>query len=123
MVTAAQLDPVAGSPTAVVGTFLLTAGAYALTAHIAARYVLGDVSPKLAVPVGLVLATVAFLLQQWGPAIVIPVSVAVDYAAIRTLYRTGYKLTALITIVHYTVFVLLGVTLFNLVSLLATAPG
>jgi len=122
-VVLAQLDPTRGGPVALLGTFLLTAGAYALTAHIAARYVLGDVSPKLAVPIGVALALVAFLLQRRVPAVVLPLSVAVDFVLIRSLYRTGYKLTALITVVHYTVFVLLGVTLFNLVTLLGTAPG
>jgi hypothetical protein len=123
MMAVGQIDPVAGSPTAVVGTFLLTAAVYALTLHVAARYVLGDISAKLSVPVGVVLAAVAFAGQRNHPAVVLVASVAVDLVAIRLLYETSYGLTALITLVHYTVVVLLGVTLYNLVALLSTAPG
>jgi hypothetical protein len=116
-------DPTAGSPTAVVGTFLVTAAFYALTAHVAARYVLGDVPVARAGAVGVVLAVVSFLLQRRSAAVVIAVTVPVDFFLIRTLYRTDNRTTALITVVHYTVFVLLGLVVVNLVVLLGTAPG
>jgi len=119
----AQIDPASGSATAIAGTFLLTAAGYALTAHVAARNVLGDVSAKRAVPIGVILATVAFAGQRNQPAVVLGASILVDYVAIKTLYDTSYKLTALITVVHYTVFVLLGITLLYLFALLSTAPG
>lgn len=112
-----------GGALAIVGTFLLTVGFYALTAHIAARYVLGDVPMKRAVVVGVVPAIVTFVLQQYGPAVVLPVAALSDFLAIHTVYRLKYKTAGIVAVVHYTVSVLLGLTLYNLVRLLATAPG
>lgn len=114
----AQLDPASGPPTAVVGTFLLAALFYALTAHLAARYVLGSVPVLPAVGVGLVLAAVALLLRSFGPAPVIVASLAVDVAAIKTFYGLEWRDTALVTVGHYTLSALIGVGLFNLVRLL-----
>ncbi len=119
----AQLDPASGPPLAVAGTFLLATAFYALTAHVAARYVLGEVPVPPAVGVGVVLAALSLLLRAYGPAVVIATSLAVDVAAIRTLYGLGWRPTAAVALVHYAVSAILGLTLFNLVRLLATAPG
>ena len=119
----AQLDPATGPPLAVLGTFLVAAGFYALTAHLAARYVLGTVPVRPALGVGVVLAAVALALRSFGPAPVIAASLAADVAAIKGLYRLAWRQTALVAVVHYTVSAILGITLFNLVRLLATAPG
>jgi hypothetical protein len=118
----AQLDPASGPPLAVVGTFLLATAFYALTAHIAARYVLGSVPIRPAAGVGVVLAGVALVLRSFGPATVIAVSLAADVAAINRLYGVDWRPTLLVAVVHYTVSALLGLTLFNLLRLLATAP-
>jgi hypothetical protein len=123
MTVLAQLNPAAGGVLAYLGTFLLAALFYTLTAHIAARYVLGTVPLKRAAIVGLVPAAIALLLQQYGPAIVIAVSLAADFLAIRVVYRLKYRTTTLVAVAHCTVSALLGITIFNLVSLLGTAPG
>lgn len=119
----AQLDPATGPPQAVAGTFLLAALFYALTAHLAARYVLGSVPLLPATGVGLVLAAVALLLRSFGPAPVIAASLAVDVVAIRGFYGLSWRETGLVTLAHYALSAILGITLFNLVRLLATAPG
>jgi len=119
----AQLAPATGSPSAYVGTFVVTALFYSLTAHIAARYVLGSVPAVRALAVGAVLAGVSLLLQQYGPAVVIAATVAVDYFVIQTVYRLNYRITAVVALVHYTVSVILGITLFNLYRIALTAPG
>lgn len=119
----AALDPATGPPLAVAGTFLLALTFYALTAHVAARWVLGSVPFGPAVGVGVALAAVAFLLRDVGPAPVIVVSLAVDAAAIRVLYDLEPRETAMVALAHYAVAAILGITLFNLVRLLATAPG
>ena len=117
------LDPAAGSPLAYAGTFLLAAAFYATTAHLAARYVLGDVPLVRAAVVGAVLAAVSVALQRFGPLVVIGVTIVVDFVTIRTTYRLAHRTAALVTLVHYTVSVILGITVYNLISLLATAPG
>ena len=118
-----QLDPASGGPIAYLGTFLLASVFYGLTAVIAARYVIGSVPIVRALLVGAVLAVVSLLLQQFGPAVVIPVTVAADFVAIRQAFGLEIRPTAFVTVVHFTVAVILGITIFNLVRLLATAPG
>jgi hypothetical protein len=122
MAITAQLDPAAGSLAAVVGTFLLAVSFYALTAHIAARYVLGDVRFRRALLVGVVPAVVSLLLQRYGPAVTILMTLLADFFAIRGAYRLGNRLAGLVALVHYTVTAILGITLVNLIGLLSTAP-
>jgi hypothetical protein len=107
---------------ALVGTFLLAALFYAVTAHIAARYVLGDVPIPRAFAVGVVPAIISFALQAYGPGVVILVSATADFFAIRGVYRLKYKTAVLVTLAHYTVSALVGITVFNLWRLLRTAP-
>ncbi|WP_135821761.1 DUF7473 family protein [Halostella litorea] len=118
----AQLDPAPGTPVAYVGTFLLSAAFYAFTAHIAARYVLGDVLARKALLVGVVPAAASLLLQQYGPAVTIIVTLLADFFAIRGVYRLGNRLAVLVSVIHYTVTAILGITIYNLVALLSTAP-
>ena len=108
---------------AIAGTFLLTLVFYSITAHIAARYVLGDVPIRLAFVVGLVPATISFLLQQYGGLVVIALAAVTDFVAIQAVYRLKYRTAGMVAVVHYTVAALLGIAVFNLVRLLATAPG
>ncbi|PSQ46019.1 hypothetical protein BRD15_10485 [Halobacteriales archaeon SW_6_65_15] len=107
---------------ALVGTFLLAVLFYGVTAHIAARYVLGDVPIVRAFAVGIVPAAISFALQAYGPAVVILLSATADFFAIRGIYRLKYRTAGLVALAHYTVSALLGITIFNLVRLLGTAP-
>ncbi|MFC4247820.1 hypothetical protein ACFOZ7_12790 [Natribaculum luteum] len=116
------LDPATGGPIAYLGTFLVSTLFYGVTLHIAARYVLGDVGVRQAFTVAPALGLVSILLQQWGPVVVIPVTFAVAYVAIRVVYDLSYRITLLVTVVYYTVAVLVGLTIFNFVRLLGTAP-
>lgn len=107
---------------ALVGTFLLAVLFYGVTAHLAARYVLGDVPVVRAFVVGVVPAAISFALQAYAPAIVIFVSATADFFAIRTVYRLKYRTAGLVALAHYTVSAIVGITIFNLVRLLSTAP-
>lgn len=107
---------------ALVGTFLLAVLFYSVTAHIAARYVLGDVPVKRALLVGVVPAVIAFALQAYGPAVIILVSASADFFTIRAVYRLKYKTAGFVAMAHYTVSALAGIAIFNLVRLLGTAP-
>jgi hypothetical protein len=122
MTVFAQLDPAGGTLVAFVGTFLALTIGYALTAYIAARYVLGEVPAKRALLVGAVPAAVSLLLQQYGPAVAIAVTLLADFFAIRSAYRLENRLAGLVALVHYTVTAILGITLVNLIGLLSTAP-
>ncbi|WP_158058738.1 DUF7473 family protein [Halorussus halophilus] len=112
--------------TALVVTFLLAVLFYGVTAHIAARYVLGSVPISRAFLVGLVPAVISFALQAYqsslGVALIIVLALSADFFAIRAVYRIKYRTTALVAIAHYTISVLFGITILNLVRLLGTAP-
>ncbi|WP_439028261.1 DUF7473 family protein [Haloarchaeobius sp. DT45] len=122
MLIPAQLDPATGTPVAFLGTFLVAALFYAVTLHIAARNVLGDVPVKRAFLVGPILAAVSLLLQRRGPAVVILVLLVLDAFLINWVYDLDRRGTAFVAVIHYTVAVILGFTLFNLFTLLSTAP-
>ena len=119
---AVQVSPTAGGPLAYAGTFLLTAAVYSLTAHIAARNVLGDVPIKRALLVGPAPAAVALLLQQYG-ALAFLLAIAVDFVLIRYVYRLKARTTALVTLVHVVVSVLLLMVVLSAYRLVGTAPG
>lgn len=120
--TVLQVSPAGGGPLAYAGTFLFTAAVYSLTAHIAARNVLGDVPVKRALLVGPAPAAVALLLQRYG-ALAFVLAIAVDFVLIRYVYRLKARTTALVTFIHVIVSVLLLVVVLSAYRLAGTAPG
>ncbi|MCU4743682.1 hypothetical protein OB955_05255 [Halobacteria archaeon AArc-m2/3/4] len=119
----AQLEPATGGLLAYLGTFVIATIFYGLTLHIAARYVLGDVSVRRAFRVAPVLALFLIVLQQAGPAITAGVSLVVAYTLIYVVYDLGHKMTAFVTVIYYTVALLLGIVIYNIVFLIGQAPG
>ena len=97
-----------GGLTAVVGTLLLAAAFYTVTVHVAARFVLGKTPLVRAVVVGVVLAVVQFLLQQYGPAVTIAVTAVADLLAIRMVYRLKFRSAAVVAAAHYAIAVVAG---------------
>jgi hypothetical protein len=118
----AQVSPATGSPLAYIGTFLLAAVVYSLTAHIAARNVLGSVPVKRAVVVGPVVAAVVLLLQQYG-ALAFLLALVADFVLIRYVYRLKLRTTALVTFIHVIVSILVLVVVLSAYRLAQTAPG
>ena len=95
------LDP--GGVLAVLGMFLLTTAFYAATAHVAARYVLGDVPVTAALLVGPVPALAMVALLQVNLVLAIVVAVVADFVAIKFAYDIRKGLAAIVTVVHYAV--------------------
>lgn len=114
-----------GSPFAVAGTVGLFALFLSITAHIAARNVLGDVEVKKAFAVGPLPAAIAVVATALGsnPFLAIGTAIAVDAAAIAFLYGRSRRLTAAVTVIHIVVSIILGSVLFALVFLIASAPS
>lgn len=104
-------DPAAGTPLQYVGTFLVATLFYAITGHVAARYVLGGTPFKLALGVGLAPALASILLQQYGFLVVAPAALALDFVAFHVLYRVKYRTAAICAIMHFTISVIVGVAL------------
>lgn len=112
-----QTDVTGRGPVAVLVTFLLTALFYAVTLHLAALFVLGDVSSQRAAYVAPVPAGVSLLLQRYGPAVVLPVTLLADLLAIRIVYRLRARSVLLLGAFHLAFAVILGLALANLFGL------
>ena len=117
-----QTAPTTGGLLAYLGTFVLAAAVYSLTAHIAARNVLGDVPPKRALLVGPVPAAISLLLQQYGPLAFL-LAIATEFVLIRYVYRLKIRTTALVTFVHLVVSILVLFVVLSAYRLAGTAPG
>jgi hypothetical protein len=115
----------AASPLAVAGTAALFALFLSLTAHLAARNVLGDVPVRNAFLVGplpAAIAVVAAALELPSiPALL--VALAVDAVLIRYVYDVDRRLTAGVTAIHAVVSIILGSIVFSLYALVLSAPG
>lgn len=114
----------AESPLAVAVTVGLFALFLSITAHIAARNVLGDVEVKKAFAVGPLPAAIAVAATAFGsnPFLAIATAIVVDGVAISVLYGRSRRLTAAVTVIHVVVSIILGTVLFALVFLIASAP-
>jgi len=113
------------TPLAVAGTAALFALFLSLTAHLAARNVLGDVPVRdafLVGPLPAAIAVVAAALELPSlPAVAL--ALVVDALLVRTVYDLDRRLTAGVTLVHAVVSVILGSILFSLYVLALSAPG
>ncbi|MDS0297401.1 hypothetical protein NDI76_01430 [Halogeometricum sp. S1BR25-6] len=120
-----QSGTAGGSAVAVAGTVASLALFLSLTAHIAARNVLGDVPVRYAFVVGPVPAVVAVLFTAFGlnPLVGILLAILLDGVAVSYLYGQSRRLTAYITFIHVVVSILLGTVLYGVLALWASAPG
>lgn len=115
-----SVDIFGGGPLALLITFLLATVFYAVTLHLAATFFLGDVPTQHAVAAAPVPALTSILLQQWGPAVVIPVTLLGDFVAIRFTYKRSMGVTAVLTLLHFAFATVLGIAILNI---LGVTPG
>ena len=73
---------------------------------------------RLAVGVLCLLAVVSLLLQRWGPAVVIPVTVASDVAVISFVYRMRLRTAAVLALLHFAFAAAIGLALYNIIQFL-----
>ncbi|WP_251331230.1 DUF7473 family protein [Haloplanus pelagicus] len=110
---------------AVAGTVAVFALFLSLTAHLAARNVLGDVPVRNAFLVGPVPAAVAVVAAALElpsiPAVLL--ALALDAALVRYVYDLDRRLTGAVTAIHAVVSVILGSVIFSLYVLVRSAPG
>lgn len=112
-----SVDPAAGTPLQFLGTFVLAVLFYAITAHVAARFVLGETPLKLALGVGVAPALASILLQQYGFLVVAPTALLLDFAAFHALYRIRYRTAAIAAIMHFTISVIVGLALSTVLAI------
>lgn len=113
------------SPLSVIGTVGLLALFLSLTAHLAARNVVGDVSASTALGVGIgpAIISLATTLLAVPGGIGVIAALAVDGVAIRLLYDQPRRTSVQILVVHVIVTVLLGTVLIGGLILVMSAPG
>lgn len=116
--------PLQTSIVTIAGTFAAFAVFLSVTAHIAARNVLGEVPIRNAIGVGPLPAGVAFVFTalEWPSWLAVVLALVLDATAIKLLYRRDVRLTAYITFVHAVVSVILGVIVFGAWALALSAP-
>ncbi len=120
--TALQVAP--STVVAVVGTFLLFAAFLAITAHVAARNVLGDVAVADALLVGPVPALVSMVGVGIGafPLLVAVAALVCDFAAVERVYDLERRTAAYVTFIHAVVTVILMAVVGGLIVLVAQGP-
>ncbi|TQQ83881.1 hypothetical protein EGH24_03235 [Halonotius terrestris] len=113
------------SPISVLGTVGLLAIFLSLTAHLAARNVIGDVAPlkALGVGVGPAILSLATQLLSIPAGIGVAAALLVDGVAIHFLYGESPRTSAYITAIHAIITIILGAVLTGVVALFVSAPG
>jgi hypothetical protein len=114
----------AANPLAVAGTVGLFAVFLSVTAHIAARNVLGDVPVRKAFVVGPVPAAIAVLTVAFRAPSFLGVGLALvaDALLVRFAYEVTPRLTAYVTLIHFVVTVILGTIVVGLLAIFTSAP-
>jgi len=126
VVPAGSLVSLQSSPTAIaaLGTVGLLALFLSLTAHLAARNVLGDVAivKALGVGIGPAVVSLATQLLSLPSGLGVGVAILVDGTAIKFLYDQPPRTAAYITLIHAVITVILGAVLGGAIALFVTAP-
>jgi hypothetical protein len=119
-----QAAPIGGSTVSVIATWLLFSAFLSLTAFIAARNLLGDVSLRPHALVGPPIAAIAFLAAtfEFSPLLALVAALGVDAAVFRYIHGLNRRLLAGVVVIHFTVSVILGAILFSLIALIGSAP-
>jgi hypothetical protein len=114
-----QVNVIGGGLFAYFVTFLLAWVFYAVTLYLATRYVLGDVPHQRAALAAPVPALVSLLLQPYSAVIIIPVSFLSDAVAIHLAYKLRARMTFILTLAHFTIAVIIGLALLNIITYLS----
>jgi len=123
------LQSATGSPLAIAGTFASFAVFLSITAHIAARNVLGDVPVRNAFLVGPVPAAISVVVAAFAventPLLFagLLAALGLDAGAIKYVYGESKGLSAYITLIHFVVSVILGTIIFGILALATSAPA
>lgn len=116
--------PLQVSPVSVVGGFLLLAVFSTFVANTAAYFVLGDAAElRRAVAPGVATATVMLSAVVLPAYAVIPLALTVDFVAISLSYELNWRGTAMVTAVHYSLTLILAISVSRALAIYQTAPG
>ncbi|WP_049983961.1 hypothetical protein [Halorubrum sp. BV1] len=113
------------TPISVLGTTLVFAAFLSVTAHLAARNVLGDVDPRRALYIGPLPAVIgvvggAFSITE---ALLVPLALLVDGGMFAWSYDQPRRAVVMMTVIHAVITTLLGIIVLGIGVLLASMPG
>ena len=113
------------TPRAVLGTTVLLALFLCVTAHVAARNVVGDVDPRRALYVGPLPAVISVIGNAFDvpAALIVLAALLVDGTMFWWSYEEPGRVVAAMTLIHAVVTTLLGGVLILISVLLASMPG
>lgn len=114
-----SVDVTGGGPLALVVTLLLAVLFYAVTLHLAATFLIGDVPTQYAARAAVVPAVVSFFLQQWGPAVTIAATLFSDFVAVTWSYDLRWRGAVVLTLLHFAFFTALFVPLNNVFGIVS----
>jgi len=104
---------------------LLFALFLSVTAHLAARNVIGDVDPRRALYVGPLPAVIGVVGVAFGvpESLLVPAVLLVDGAVIAWSYDQPRRIIVGITVIHAVITTLISIVFLGILVLLATMPG
>ncbi|WP_096394323.1 hypothetical protein [Halorubrum trapanicum] len=113
------------TPVSVLGTTVLLALFLSVTAHIAARNVLGDVDPRRALYIGPLPAVISVVGNAFelSGALILLAALLVDGTMFRWSYEQPRRAVVVMTLIHAVVTTLLSGLLLVASILLASMPG
>jgi hypothetical protein len=109
------------TPVSVLVTTVLFAVFLSVTAHVAARNVLGDVDARRALYVGPLPAVVSVVGGGFA-AVTVTAALLLDAAMFRWSYEQEPRIVAVMTVIHAAVTVLVGVVVAGIALLISTRP-
>ncbi|TKX76035.1 hypothetical protein EXE46_00515 [Halorubrum sp. GN11_10-6_MGM] len=113
------------TPVSVLGTTVLLALFLSITAHVAARNVLGDVDPRRALYVGPLPAVISVVGNAFdlSGALILLAALLIDGTMFWWSYEQPRRVVAVMTLIHAVVTTLLSGLLLLISVLLASMPG
>ncbi|WP_418285521.1 DUF7473 family protein [Halorubrum sp. DTA46] len=113
------------TPVTVLGTTVAFALFLSVTAHLAARNVLGDVDPRRALYVGPLPAVIGVVGGAFSvpEALLVPLALVVDGIMFAWSYDQPRRVVVGMTLIHAVITTLLGIVLLGIAVLLAARPG
>jgi len=113
------------TPISVLGTTLVFAAFLSVTAHLAARNVLGDVDPRRALYIGPLPAVIGVVGGAFSvtEAVLVPLALLVDGGMFAWSYDQPRRAVAMMTAIHAVITTLFGIIVLGIGVLLASMPG
>ncbi|MFQ3318971.1 MAG: hypothetical protein ACI8UR_001119 [Natronomonas sp.] len=109
-----QVDLVGGGPVALVVTFLVATLFSAVTLHLAALWILGDEPHQRAVKAAPVPVVIAMLFSRYNGFIVLALSFAGAFLAVRYVYELTTYGAALVSVFYYVISVIFAFAFGNI---------